>query len=80
MPGNVGHMLGCTSGAIRCADAGSPTKTLPGRIVVFHYLPFCFAGSWIMMLTCLLRGSKLSLNTDLSKIAATCALSRRIIS
>jgi long-chain acyl-CoA synthetase len=37
---------------------------------VFHYLPLCFAGSWIMMLTCLLRGSKLSLNTDLGKIAA----------
>jgi long-chain acyl-CoA synthetase len=37
---------------------------------VFHYLPFCFAGSWIMLLTCLLRGSLLSLNTDLSKIAS----------
>jgi long-chain acyl-CoA synthetase len=37
---------------------------------VFHYLPLCFAGSWIMMLTCLLRGSKLTLNTDLGKIAA----------
>jgi long-chain acyl-CoA synthetase len=37
---------------------------------VFHYLPFSFAGSWIMMLTCLLRGSKLTLNTDLGKIAA----------
>jgi long-chain acyl-CoA synthetase len=36
---------------------------------VFHYLPFCFAGSWILLLTCLLRGSKLSLNTDLGKIA-----------
>jgi long-chain acyl-CoA synthetase len=37
---------------------------------VFHYLPLCFAGSWIMMLTCLLRGSELTLNTDLTKIAA----------
>ena len=36
---------------------------------MFHYLPFCFAGSWIMLLTCLLRGSRLTLNTDLSKIA-----------
>jgi long-chain acyl-CoA synthetase len=42
----------------------------PGQDAVFHYLPLCFAGSWIMMLTCLLRGSKLTLNTDLGKIAA----------
>ena len=36
---------------------------------VFHYLPFCFAGSWVMLLTCLLRGSSLTLNTDSTKIA-----------
>ena len=36
---------------------------------VFHYLPFCFAGSWIMLLTCLLRRSRLILNTDLNKLA-----------
>jgi long-chain acyl-CoA synthetase len=41
----------------------------PGQDRVFHYLPFCFAGSWIMLLTCLLRGSLLTLNTDLSKLA-----------
>jgi long-chain acyl-CoA synthetase len=29
----------------------------------------CFAGSWIMLLTCLLRGSLLTLNTDLTKLA-----------
>ena len=40
-----------------------------GQDRVFHYLPFCFAGSWIMLLTCLLRRSQLSLNTDLSKLA-----------
>ena len=45
-------------------------KKRPGQDAVFHYLPLCFAGSWIMMLTCLLRGSKLTLNTDLGKIAA----------
>ena len=42
----------------------------PGQDAVFHYLPFCFAGSWIMLLTCLLRGSQLTLNTDLGKISA----------
>jgi long-chain acyl-CoA synthetase len=63
--GNVGHMLGCTSGRLE-----QLMKQRPGQDAVFHYLPFCFAGSWIMLLTCLLRGSKLALNTDLGKIAA----------
>jgi long-chain acyl-CoA synthetase len=63
--GNVGHMLGCTSGRL---DALMQNKA--GQDRVFHYLPFCFAGSWIMLLTCLLRGSLLSLNTDLTKIAS----------
>src|SRR5260221_3870353 len=62
--GNVGYMLGCTSGRL-----DQLMKRRPGRDAVFHYLPLCFAGSWIMMLTCLLRGSKLTLNTDLGKIA-----------
>ena len=62
--GNVGHMLGCTSGRL---DALMENKA--GQDRVFHYLPFCFAGSWIMLLTCLLRGSLLTLNTDLTKIA-----------
>ena len=62
--GNVGHMLDCTSGRL---DLLMENK--PGQDRVFHYLPFCFAGSWIMLLTCLLRGSLLTLNTDLGKIA-----------
>jgi len=63
--GNVGYMLGCTSGRL-----DQLMKKRPGQDSVFHYLPLCFAGSWIMMLTCLLRGNKLTLNTDLSKIAS----------
>ncbi len=62
---NVGFMLDRTSGRLDQLMRGSS-----GPDAVFHYLPFCFAGSWIMLLTCLLRGSKLSLNTDLGKIAA----------
>jgi long-chain acyl-CoA synthetase len=62
--GNIGHMLGCTSGRL---DDLMGQKQAQDR--VFHYLPFCFAGSWIMLLTCLLRRSRLQLNTDLSKIA-----------
>ncbi|MGA2356799.1 MAG: AMP-binding protein [Terriglobales bacterium] len=61
---NVGYMLGCTSGRL-----DQLMKKRPGQDAVFHYLPLCFAGSWIMMLTCLLRGSRLTLNTDLTKIA-----------
>lgn len=62
--GNVGHMLGCTSGRLDSLMEGRP-----GQDRVFHYLPFCFAGSWIMLLTCLLRRSLLTLNTDLGKLA-----------
>ena len=52
--GNVGHMLGCTSGRLDLLMEAAST----GQDRVFHYLPFCFAGSWIMLLTCLLRGSR----------------------
>jgi len=62
---NIAHMLGCTSGRLDVLMEGTS-----GRDNVFHYLPFCFAGSWIMLLTCLLRGSRLTLNTDLTKLAA----------
>jgi len=67
---NVGYMLSCTSGRLDQLMGAGPKKTPPGRDAVFHYLPLCFAGSWILMLTCLLRASKLTLNTDLAKIAA----------
>src|SRR5437899_3230796 len=63
--GNVGHMLCCTSGRLDLLMEGRR-----GQDCVFHYLPFCFAGSWIMLLTCLLRRSLLTLNTDLNKLAA----------
>jgi long-chain acyl-CoA synthetase len=69
--GNIGYMLGCTSGRLdRLMRVGRVSgKSEAVRDAVFHYLPLCFAGSWIMMLTCMLRGSKVTLNTDLSKIA-----------
>src|SRR2546428_11090834 len=44
--GNVGHMLGCTSGRLDLLMEGRR-----GQDCVFHYLPFCFAGSWVMLLT-----------------------------
>jgi long-chain acyl-CoA synthetase len=62
--GNVGYMLGCTSARLDLL-----MKRKAGQDRVFHYLPFCFAGSWILLLTSLKRGSLLTLNTDLTKIA-----------
>src|SRR6266404_3885574 len=44
-------------------------KGKSGQDKAFHYLPFCFAGSWIMLLTCLLRQNSVAMNTDLSKLA-----------
>jgi long-chain acyl-CoA synthetase len=66
---NVGFMLERTSGRLDQLMRSHAMKTRAQQDAVFHYLPLCFAGSWIMMLTCLLRGSKLTLNTDLAKIA-----------
>ncbi|HNO79938.1 MAG TPA: AMP-binding protein [Phycisphaerae bacterium] len=34
----------------------------------FHYLPFCFAGSWFLLLSSLIRGNALYLSTDLQNI------------
>lgn len=62
--GNITHMLGCTSARLSLLMGEKP-----GQDRVFHYLPFSFAGSWIMLLTCLLRGSLLTINMDLTKLA-----------
>jgi long-chain acyl-CoA synthetase len=36
---------------------------------VFHYLPFCFAGSWMLLLTCLYRSNALMMSTHLERLA-----------
>ncbi|MBK8314056.1 MAG: AMP-binding protein [Acidobacteria bacterium] len=64
--GNVTFMLASTGMRLDQLMAGS-TVTIPDR--VFHYLPFCFAGSWILLLSCLSRNSLLSISTDLNKLA-----------
>ncbi len=61
---NIGHMLRCTSGRLDLLMAGRA-----GQDRVFHYLPFGFAGSWILLLTSLMRGSLLTMNSDLSKLS-----------
>jgi long-chain acyl-CoA synthetase len=62
--GNLGHMLSCTTARL---DQLMGPRDVPDR--VFHYLPFCFAGSWILLLSCLSRESVLTLSTDLTKLA-----------
>jgi len=60
---NVGFMLGCTSARLDLLMGGRS-----GQDRVFHYLPLSFCASWIAVLTFLLRGSLVTLNTDLAKI------------
>jgi len=64
--GNVGFMLGCTAFRLDQLMAGS-TETTPDE--VFHYLPFCFAGSWILLFNCLTRNARLSMSMDLNRLA-----------
>ncbi len=61
--GNVGFMLTCTSSRLDALMKGQS-----GRDRVFHYLPFNFAASWITLLTCLLRRSYITLNSDLTRL------------
>jgi len=74
---NVTHMLKCTgerldqlmgASVAEPGDQGEPDK-------VFHYLPFNFAGSWILLLSCLSRQSVLTLSMDLNKLADEIRLS-----
>ncbi|MDQ1411241.1 MAG: long-chain acyl-CoA synthetase [Acidobacteriaceae bacterium] len=71
--GNVTHMLRCTGERLdqlmgASSESGESDK-------VFHYLPFNFAGSWILLLSCLLRESVLTLSTDLNRLADEIRLS-----
>jgi long-chain acyl-CoA synthetase len=62
--GNLTHMLSCTTERL---DQLMGATYEPDR--VFHYLPFNFAASTILMLSCLMRESVLTLSTDLNKLA-----------
>ena len=64
---NVDFMLPKTAEAIASMMAlGGPVD---GDDKVFHYLPFCFAGSRIVLWTCLLRGNGIMVSTDLDNLA-----------
>jgi long-chain acyl-CoA synthetase len=62
--GNLTHMLSCTTERL---DQLMGAMHEPDR--VFHYLPFNFAASAILLLSCLMRQSVLTLSTDLNKLA-----------
>jgi len=68
--GNLNHMLGCTTGWMDRLDWSGRE---PMR--VFQYLPFNFAASWIVMLSCLTKETVLTLSTDLNKLADEIRLS-----
>jgi long-chain acyl-CoA synthetase len=61
---NVTYMISCTTARL---DLLMGPRDVPDN--VFHYLPFCFAGSWILLLSCLSRSSRLQLCTDLTRLA-----------
>ena len=63
--GNVGYILTCTS-----AQLDILMNHRPGQDRVYQWAPLNFAAAWITLLTSLLRGSSVSMNTDLSKLAA----------
>jgi long-chain acyl-CoA synthetase len=62
--GNVNHIVAATNSRL---DKLMGPRTEPDRI--FHYAPFCFAASWILLLTALSRHSVLALSTDLAKLS-----------
>jgi len=61
---NITHMLSCTTERLNQLMGGTHE---PDRL--FHYLPFNFAASWIVLLSYLSRESVLALSTDLNKLA-----------
>jgi long-chain acyl-CoA synthetase len=68
--GNINHMIPCTNARLdqlMGIQNGSVSEAQPDRI--FHYGPFCFAASWILLLTALSRNSMLTISTDLSKLS-----------
>ena len=65
---NVTYMLGCTNARLDQLMAQfNRGGAAPDH--AFHYLPFSFAASWLLLLTALSRNSVLTLSHDLSKLA-----------
>lgn len=69
---NLNYMLGRTTERLEQLMSATHTEG-PDR--VFHYLPFNFAASWLLLLSCLTRETTLTLSTDLNKLADEIRLS-----
>lgn len=67
--GNVRHILKCTSSQLDILMNRGP-KDHVSQDRVYQWAPLNFAAAWITLLTSLTRGSHVSMNTDLSKLAA----------
>jgi len=67
---NLDHMLDCTTGWIDLLE-----KNGREPLRVFQYLPFNFAASWIVVMSCLTRETVLTLSTDLNRLADEIRLS-----
>ena len=63
--GNLNYMLKRTTERLEQLMAATSAKG-PDR--VFHYLPFNFAASWLLLLSCLTRETTLTLSTDLNEL------------
>ncbi|HEV2195235.1 MAG TPA: AMP-binding protein [Candidatus Acidoferrum sp.] len=70
--GNLNYMLECTTERLGRLMSATGAEG-PDR--VFHYLPFNFAASWLLLLSCLTRETTLTLSTDLNKLADEIRLS-----
>ena len=64
--GNLSFMVQRTTARLQELMAGVSKN---GDDCVFHYLPFCFAGSWILLLTSLYRSNALMMSMDLNRLA-----------
>jgi len=64
--GNLSFMVQRTTARLEELMTGVAKE---GDDRVFHYLPFCFAGSWILLLTCLYRNNALMMSLDLNRLA-----------
>lgn len=67
---NLNHIVSCTTEWMEKLDWNSSEP-----MHVFQYLPFNFAASWIVMLSCLSKNTALTLSQDLNKLADEIRLS-----
>lgn len=70
--GNLNYVLGQTTQRLEQLMSATGAEATER---VFHYLPFNFAASWLLLLSCLTRKTTLTLSTDLNKLPEEIRLS-----